>query len=284
MPFSIHPGTHRNERSAAGVVGRCVGMAGTGKRDHHDKHKQPPFICAGACATEARSRRSGRDGVAAGTGITFTGPTAITGDIGSHPTPTMVGLGNLTLTGVNHADDAVTIQAKSDLLAAYTDAAGRTATVTYSPIYDLGGSTLPSGVYKDPSSFAITGTLTLDALGDPNAVWIFQAGSTLITASDSIVALIGGAQASRVFWQVGSSATLGTGTDFAGNIMAQESITLNTGATVSAGRVLALNGAVSLDTSLVTVPEAGSVLLLIPGVVALIAMRRRYARSVSRSR
>ncbi len=222
--------------------------------------------------------------VLAGTGITFTGPTAITGDIGSHPTPTMVGLGNLTLTGVNHADDAVTIQAKSDLLAAYTDAAGRTATVTYSPIYDLGGSTLPSGVYKDPSSFAITGTLTLDALGDPNAIWIFQAGSTLITASDSIVALIGGAQASRVFWQVGSSATLGTGTDFAGNIMAQESITLNTGATVSDGRVLALNGAVSLNTSLVTVPEASSVLLLIPGVVALIAMRRRYARSVSRSR
>lgn len=221
--------------------------------------------------------------VLAGTGITFTGPTSIIGDIGSDPTPTMVGLGNLTLTGVNHADDAVTVQAKSDLLAAYTDAAGRTATVTYSPIYDLGGSTLLSGVYKDPSSFAITGTLTLDAGGDPNAVWIFQAGSTLITASDSIVALIGGAQASRVFWQVGSSATLGTGTDFAGSIMALESITLNTGATVSDGRVLALNGAVTLDTGLVTIPESSSVLLLIPGAVALFAIRRRVARKAGRS-
>ena len=211
----------------------------------------------------------------AGTGVTFIGPTAITGDIGSHPTPTMAGLGNLTLTGVNHADDAVMVQAMSDLLAAYTDAAGRTATVTYSPIYDLGGSTLPSGVYKDPSSFAITGTLTLDAGGDPNAVWIFQAGSTLITASDSIVALINGAQASRVFWQVGSSATLGTGTDFAGSLMAHESITLNTGATVSGGRVLALNGAVTLDTTLITVPEASSALLLIPGAAVLFAIRRR---------
>lgn len=220
--------------------------------------------------------------VLAGTGITIIGPTSVTGDIGSDPTPTMVGLGNLTLTGVNHADDAVTVQAKSDLLAAYTDAAGRTATVTYSPIYDLGGSTLLSGVYKDPSSFAITGTLTLDAAGDPNAVWIFQAGSTLITASDSIVALIGGAQASRVFWQVGSSATLGTGTDFAGSIMALESITLNTGATVSDGRVLALNGAVTLDTGLVTIPEASSVLLFIPGAV-LFAIRRRHARMVGRA-
>jgi hypothetical protein len=220
--------------------------------------------------------------VLSGTGVTFIGPTAITGDIGSHPTPTMVGLVNLTLTGVNHADDAVTVQAKSDLLAAYTDAVGRTATVTYSPIYDLGGSTLPSGVYRDPSSFTITGTLTLDAGGDPNAVWIFQAGSTLITASDCVVALIGGAQASRVFWQVGSSATLGTGTDFAGSILAQESITLNTGATVSGGRVLALNGAVTLDTSLITVPEPSSALLLIPGA-ALCAIRRRQARRLRRA-
>lgn len=217
--------------------------------------------------------------VLAGTGVTFTGPSSITGDIGSHPTPTMVGLGNVTLTGVNHADDAVTVQAKSDLLAAYTDAAGRVATVTYSPVYDLGGSTLSSGVYKDTSSFGITGTLTLDAGWDPNAVWIFQAGSTLITASDSIVALINGAQASRVFWQVGTSATLGTGTDFAGTIMALQSITLNTGATVSDGRVLALNGAVTMDTSLVIVPEASSALLFIPGAV-LLAIRRRHARMV----
>jgi hypothetical protein len=185
--------------------------------------------------------------VLAGAGITIgaSGTTTITGDIGSYPTATITGTENLDLDGTNHGGDAVTQAAKTDLDEAYDDAAGRTPTTTYSPIYDLGGQTLGPGVYNNPSSFGITGILTLDAGGDPNAVWIFQAGSTLITASGSQVALINGAQASRVFWQVGTSATLGTGTDFAGTLLVAESITLVAGASVE-GRLLALNGAVTL--------------------------------------
>ena len=107
-----------------------------------------------------------------------------------------------------HAADAVALQAKSDLTTAYDDAAARTPTAT-APA-DLGGCTLTPGVYKSASSLELTGTLTLDAQGDPNAVFVFQAGSTLITASASRVELVNGAQPCNVFWQVGSSATLGT--------------------------------------------------------------------------
>src|SRR6185369_13168139 len=117
--------------------------------------------------------------VLAGAGITVAGAvnsTTITGDIGTFPTPSITGLGNVVLNGVNHAGDAVTQTAKNDLVTAYNDAAGRPPTTTYNPIFDLGGQTLPPGVYRDPTSFGITGTLTLDAGGDQNAVWIFQAG------------------------------------------------------------------------------------------------------------
>lgn len=194
--------------------------------------------------------------ILAGTGITNIGATTIAGDVGSSATPTETGFGSVTFSsGANHTaadpNDATTVGAKVDLTAAYTDAAGRTPTTTYSPIHDLGGATLTSGVYNDPSSFAVTGTLTLDAQGDTAAVWIFQAGSTLITASSSKIALINGAQSCNVFWQVGSSATLGTSTTFVGNILALTSITLDTGATVD-GRVLARNGAVTLDNNTIT--------------------------------
>ena len=194
--------------------------------------------------------------VLAGAGISVAGPvssTTINGNIGTLPTTSITGLGNVVLNGVNHAGDADTQNGKDDLLTAYLNAAGRATTTIYSPIFDLGGSTLASGVYNDSSSFGLTGTLTLDAKGDPNAVWIFQAGSTLTTASRSTVALINGAQACNVFWQVGSSATIGTYSDFVGNILALTSITANTGATVD-GRLLALNGAVTLDDNLISVP------------------------------
>lgn len=192
--------------------------------------------------------------VLAGSGITITGPTTITGDIGTYPTPAITGFSNVTLTGTNHAGDAVTQIAKSDLLTAYNDAAGRTVDVTYTGGFDLVGLTLTSGVYNDASSLFLSGTLTLDAQGNPDAVWIFQAGSTLITASDSLVNLINGAMACNVFWQVGSSATLGTNSDFAGTILALTSISLTTGATVE-GRALARNGAVTMDTNSFTLPD-----------------------------
>ena len=159
----------------------------------------------------------------AGAGITVAGAvntTTITGDIGSFAITSITGLENVVLNGVNHAGDAVTQQGKLDLGLAYVDAAGRLPTETFPPIAELGGLILGSGVYNDPSSFLITGILTLDAGGDPDAVWIFQSGSTLITASGSNILLIGSARASNVFWQVGSAATLGTNSHFEGSILA----------------------------------------------------------------
>lgn len=133
------------------------------------------------------------------------------------------------------------------------------------------------GVYNGESSLGLTGILTLDAMGDPDAIWIFQAASTLITASASSVNLIGGAQASNIFWQVGSSATLGTNSDFAGNILASESITATTNASIDGG-LYALNGAVTLDSNAISVvPEPGSLLLLAACVAAFVARRRRVS-------
>lgn len=215
--------------------------------------------------------------VLAGAGITVAGTidsTTITGDIGSFATTSMTGLENAILDGTNHLGDAVTQQGKLDLGTAYTDAAGRSATVTFTPIYDLGGLILGAGVYNDPSSLWITGTLTLDAGGDPDAVWIFQAGSTLITGSGSNVVLIGGAKASNIFWQVGSSATLGTGSHLEGTILASESISLNTGAILD-GRALAQTGAVTMDYNTIAIPEAGSTLLFGLGMGTLLISRRR---------
>jgi fibronectin-binding autotransporter adhesin len=191
-------------------------------------------------------------GVLAGSGITNTGATTIFGDVGSLPTSTITGFGTVTLTGTNHAGDATTLAGKGDLLTAYNDAAGRLPTISYGPIFDLGGLTLAPGVHSNSSSFGITGPLTLDALGDPNAIWIFQAGSTLITSVGSMINLINGAQAGNIFWQVGSSATLGVNSAFSGTIMAATSITLNTGAHVD-GRALALNGAVTMDSNTINV-------------------------------
>ena len=189
--------------------------------------------------------------VLAGAGITNTGPTTVTGDLGTFPTTTMTGAASLTITGTNHAGDAVTQGAKTDLVTAYNTAAGEGPT---SPIVaDLGGQTLKPGVYNSASAIGLTGTLTLDAGGNPNAAFVFQAGSTLTTASASHVNLVNGAQSCNVYWQVGSSATLGTGSSFRGTILALTSITVTTGATVD-GRVLARNGAVTLDTNTITKP------------------------------
>ncbi len=187
--------------------------------------------------------------VLAGSGITNTGPTAITGDIGTFPNTSITGVTSLTLTGTNHAGDSVTQGAKTDLVTAYTTAAGEGPTTAISA--DLVGRTLQPGVYNSASAIGLSGVLTLDAAGDPNAVWVFQAGSTLITASGSRVVMLNGAQSCNVYWQVGSSSTLGTNSTFIGTIMALTSISLQTGATLD-GRALARNGAVTMDTNTIT--------------------------------
>ncbi|MEJ7756073.1 MAG: ice-binding family protein [Nocardioidaceae bacterium] len=156
--------------------------------------------------------------VLAGAGITNTGPTTLNGDIGTFPTPSITGKATLTVNGSIHAADAVARIAKDDLREAYNTAAGEQPP---EPIAgDLGGQRLTSGVYKSASSIGLTGTLTLDAQGDPNSVFVFQAGTTLTTASASRVLLVNGAQACNVYWQIGSSATLGTNSTFIGTILA----------------------------------------------------------------
>ena len=187
--------------------------------------------------------------VLAGSGITNTGATTVSGtaggDMGSSPTGSFTGDTEVTTTGTKYtAVDSKVTGAKSDLVIAYDDAAGRTPATTVSA--DLGGQTLKQGVYNSASSLGLTGTVTLDAENDPSAVFIFQAGSSLTTASSSKVALINGAQACNVFWQVGSSATFGTTTDFVGHVFALTSITANNGAVFN-GQLLARNGAVTLD-------------------------------------
>jgi hypothetical protein len=192
--------------------------------------------------------------ILAGSGITNVGTTMVVGDVGSHPTPAQTGFGpgadSVTVVGTNHHDDAITAGAKVDLVAAYNDAKNRTGAVAI-PGGDLGGLVLTSGVYSDnndPDSLSLTGTLTLDGLNDTSSVFIFQSGSTLVTASNSSVILINGAQACRIFWQVTSSATLGTDAHLEGTILALTSITLDTRASVD-GRALARNGAVTLHNN-----------------------------------
>lgn len=176
--------------------------------------------------------------VLAGTTITNTGATTITGDVGLDPGTAVTGFNTVTLNGAQHLADAVALQAKNDLVGAYNDAAG--ATPVNNVPTELGGTTLTPGVYAS-ATLGLTGTLTLDG----NGVYIFQAGSTLITAPGSSVNLINGASACDIYWQVGSSATLDTTTSFKGTILALTSITLNDGVTLQ-GRALARNGAVTM--------------------------------------
>ncbi|MBA3435945.1 MAG: DUF3494 domain-containing protein, partial [Chloroflexi bacterium] len=187
--------------------------------------------------------------VLAGSTVTNTGPTVVTGDLGVSPGTAITGFPPGLVIGTQHAADAVAAQAQSDLTIAYNDAAGRPCDSNRSG-QDLGGRTFTDGTYCYDSSAQLTGTVTLNGQGDPDAVFIFQIGSTLTTASASTVDLINGAQACNVFWQVGSSATLGTNTTFVGNILALTSITLNTSSTVD-GRTLARNGAVTLDSNVI---------------------------------
>lgn len=182
--------------------------------------------------------------VLAGTpAVTNTGPTVITGDLGISPGGAVTGFPPGIVNGTIHKVDAVAVKAKTDLVTAYTVAAGLSPTATHGT---LGGLTLPGGVYNAGGvALDLTGTVTLDGQNDPSSVWVFQATSSLVTASSSKVALINGARPCNVFWQVTSSATLGSGSTFVGTIMALTSITMANGVTVN-GRALARNGTVTM--------------------------------------
>jgi len=211
--------------------------------------------------------------VLAGAGVTNTGPSVLNRDLDTYPTPAITGFPPGTVHGTVHAADAVAQQAQVDLTTAYNAAASAPSTNNVTGV-DLGGMTLTQGVYTASSSMALNGRpLTLN--GDSASVFIFQAGSTLITGSGSSVVLTGGAQACNVFWQVGSSATLGTSTSFVGNILALTAITLNTSATVD-GRALARNASVTLDSNVFTsstcgtVPGSGSITPVVPGTTPVV--------------
>jgi len=193
--------------------------------------------------------------VLGGQSVTNTGPSVIIGDLGVSPGTSITGFPPGIVIGAVHPTDAVAAQAQLDLTAGYNAAASQAPDDTITS--DLGGQTLTPGVYSAASTAAITGTLTLDAEGSADAVWVFQIGSSLTTASASSVVLINGANPCNVFWQIGSSATLGTNTTFVGTIMALTSISVNTAATIE-GRALARNGSVTLDTNEITRPICDS--------------------------
>lgn len=215
-------------------------------------------------------------GVLTGSTATSTGLTVVNGDLGVWPGTAVTGFPPGIVNGTLHLGDAVAMVAQADVTTAYDSLAGEAFDHDLTG-QDLGGMTLLPGVYRFSSSAFLTGTLTLDAQGDANARFVFQIGSTLISASSSAVAVINGGGICDTYWQVGSSATLGTNTAFGGHILALASITMNTGSTIM-GSVLARNGAVTMDTNTITacvVPEPVTSACLVGGLAGLIRRRQR---------
>jgi hypothetical protein len=213
---------------------------------------------AGAAVAPVGLGTAGSFAVLAGSTVTNTvTPTRISGNLGVSPGTAVTGFPpGIVSGGTIHRADRVAGTAQSALTTAYNDAAGRSPTANV-PGFIGAGQTLAPGVYKASSSLDVGGSLTLDGGGDPNAVFIFQAPSTLVTDSASSVILTNGAQACNVFWQVGSSATLGTSSAFTGSILALTSISVDTGDTI-AGRALARNGAVTLDDDTIAAPTCAT--------------------------
>jgi len=209
--------------------------------------------------------------------VTNTGPSVINGDLGLYPGTSITGFPPGVVNGVVHDTDGVAMGAQADALTAYNVLAGLSPNQNLTGM-DLGGLTLLPGTYKFNSSALLTGMLTLNFQGLNNQNIVFQIGSTITTASASQVLVINPGHNDNVYWQVGSSATLGTTTSFYGTIIALASDTLTTGATLNCGRVIALNGAVTLDTNTISIdncatgtplPEPATIGLLVPGLVGV---------------
>lgn len=191
--------------------------------------------------------------VLGGSAVTSTGNTVLTGDLGVSPGTAITGFyPSGTVSGTTYAGGSIAVTAQTDVLAAYNALTGEVVLKNWTD-QNLGGLSLTAGVRNFTSSAQLSGILILDAQGDPNARFDFLIGSTLTTVGSSSVLLVNGAQANNVYWQVGSSATLGSSTAFNGNILAFTSITLNTGASLT-GRALAMNGAVTLDNNIISIP------------------------------
>lgn len=211
---------------------------------------------------QAKAQELDSFGVLAGSAVTDAGSSVITGNVGVSPGSAITGFPPAIVNApyAIHNDDAVAASAQSQLTTAYNILARRSSTADLTG-QDLGGKVLSRGVYNFASSAQLTGTLTLDAGGDPNAVFIFNIGSTLTTAAASKIVLVNRADPARVFFRVGSSATLGATTEFAGRILALSSITLITGASINCGAALARNGGVSLDSNVINICVTNAVVI-----------------------
>ena len=234
-----------------------------------------PQVAEAAPVPTVNLGRAAPFAVLAGTTVTSAGVSTIGGDIGVSPGTAITGFGPGTLTGSKEGGNPTAAAAQTDLATAYADVAGRTATTTVAALGEAGpGQTLGPGVYAHGSGLELAGTLNLNAGGDPDAVFIFQAGSTLGTAAGSTVNLQNGAQACNVFWQVGSSATLGANSVLKRSLLVHTAVTVGASVNV-AGRILAMGAAVTLDADVVTVPActdpepAGSLSISAPGAANL---------------